>query len=50
MSDIVIKVFDDRIVITNPGMLYGKLTLSDLKRDDYVSFITDKRLDILLLW
>ena len=33
-SDIVIKIFDNRIVFTNPGRLYGNLTL-DLKRDDY---------------
>ncbi len=35
-SDIIIKIFDDRIVFTNPGVLYGNLTVEDLKRDDYV--------------
>jgi len=35
-SDIIIKIFDDRIVFTNPGKLYGNLTVEDLKRDDYV--------------
>ena len=35
-SDIIIKTFDDRIVFTNPGKLYGNLTIEDLKRDDYV--------------
>ena len=35
-SDIIIKIFDDHIVFTNPGKLYGNLTIEDLKRDDYV--------------
>ena len=35
-SDIIIKIFDDRIVFTNPGTLYGNLTVEDLKQDDYV--------------
>lgn len=43
-SDIVIKIFDDRIVFTNPGRLYGNLTVEDLKRDDYVSSIRNKLL------
>jgi ATP-dependent DNA helicase RecG len=29
-SDIIIKIFDDRIVFTNPGKLYGKLRIEDL--------------------
>ncbi|MBW1793089.1 MAG: putative DNA binding domain-containing protein [Deltaproteobacteria bacterium] len=43
-SDIVIKVFDDRIVFTNPGRIYGNLTIKDLERDDYVSSIRNKLL------
>ena len=43
-SDIVIKIFDDRIVITSPGRLFGNLTIEDLKRDDYVSSIRNKLL------
>ncbi|MBC8317762.1 MAG: hypothetical protein H8E41_07630 [Desulfobulbaceae bacterium] len=41
-SDIVIKIFDDRILFTNPGRLYGQLSLADLKRNDYVSSIRNK--------
>jgi len=41
-SDIVIKIFDDRILFTNPGKLYGNLKLSDLERDDYVSSIRNR--------
>ena len=43
-SDIVIKIFDDRIVFTNPGRIYGNLTIEDLERDDYVSSIRNKLL------
>ena len=43
-SDIVIKVFDDRMLFTNPGRIYGNLTIEDLKRDDYVSSIRNKLL------
>ncbi len=43
-SDIVIKIFDDRIVFTSPGRLFGNLTLEDLNRDDYVSSIRNKLL------
>lgn len=35
-SDIIIKIFDDRILFTNPGKLYGNLTVKDLEQDDYV--------------
>jgi ATP-dependent DNA helicase RecG len=43
-SDIVIKVFDDRIVFTNPGRIYGNLTIEDLNRDDYVSSLRNRLL------
>ncbi|MBA7573875.1 hypothetical protein ES708_15676 [subsurface metagenome] len=43
-SDIVIKIFDDRIVFTNPGRIYGNLTVEELERDDYVSSIRNKLL------
>ncbi len=43
-SDIVIKIFDDRIVFTSPGRLFGNLTIEDLQRDDYVSSIRNKLL------
>jgi ATP-dependent DNA helicase RecG len=41
-SDIVIKIFDDRIRISNPGRLYGNLTIDDLQRDDYVSSLRNR--------
>jgi hypothetical protein len=43
-SDIVIKIFDDRIVFTNPGKLYGKLRIEDLQRNDYLSSIRNRLL------
>jgi len=43
-SDIIIKIFDDRIVFTNPGKLYGNLSLEDLEHDDYVSSLRNKLL------
>ena len=43
-SDIVIKIFDERIIITSPGRLFGQLTIADLKRDDYSSSIRNKLL------
>jgi len=43
-SDIVIKIFDDQISISSPGRLFGKLTIADLKRDDYSSSIRNKLL------
>ncbi len=43
-TDIVIKIFDDKIMFTNPGTLYGSLKLEDLERDDYVSSIRNKLL------
>ena len=43
-SDIVIKIFDDRILFTSPGCIYGNLTIADLERDDYVSSIRNKLL------
>jgi len=43
-SDIVIKIFNDRIEFSNPGILYGHLKLEDLNRDDYVSSIRNRLL------
>lgn len=43
-SDVVIKIFDDHILFTNPGRIYGGLTIEDLKQDDYVSSIRNKLL------
>lgn len=43
-SDIVIKIFDDRISFTNPGRLYGNITVADLQRDDYISSLRNKLL------
>ncbi|PZM82072.1 MAG: hypothetical protein DKM50_04825 [Candidatus Margulisiibacteriota bacterium] len=43
-SDIIIKIFDDSIVITNPGKLFGDITLDDLSRDDYVASHRNKLL------
>jgi len=40
----IVKIFDDRIVFTNPGRIYGNLTVEDLERDDYVSSIRNKLL------
>ena len=36
-SDIIIKIFDDRVHISSPGKLFGDITLDDLKRDNYSS-------------
>ncbi|MCK5783085.1 MAG: putative DNA binding domain-containing protein, partial [Desulfobacterales bacterium] len=44
LSDIIIKIFDDRIVFTNPGRLYGKLNLQDIQGDDYVSSLRNRLL------
>ena len=49
-SDIVIKIFDDRIIFSNPGKIYGNLTIEDLKRDDYVSSIRNKLLAEAYYW
>ncbi|MFH0784572.1 MAG: ATP-binding protein, partial [Pseudomonadota bacterium] len=43
-SDIVIKIFDDRLVFTNPGKLFGNLRITDLERDDYVSSLRNRLL------
>jgi ATP-dependent DNA helicase RecG len=43
-TDIVIKIFDDRIIFSNPGTLFGSLTLKDLEKDDYISSIRNKLL------
>jgi ATP-dependent DNA helicase RecG len=43
-SDIVVKVFDNKVSFTNPGKLYGNITIKDLERDDYVSSLRNKLL------
>ncbi len=43
-SDIIIKIFDDQIIFTNPGRLYGNLQIEDIQRDDYTSSIRNKLL------
>lgn len=43
-TDVVIKIFDDRIVFSNPGPLFGNLTLKDLGKDDYIFSIRNKLL------
>lgn len=43
-SDIVIKIFDDRIIFTNPGRIYGALQIEELQGDDYVSSIRNRLL------
>lgn len=45
-SDIVIKIFDDRIVFTNLGRLHGKLRVADLARNDYVSSLRNRLLAV----
>ena len=35
-TDVIIKIFDDNIEITNPGKLMGGLTIEDLKSDNYI--------------
>jgi ATP-dependent DNA helicase RecG len=44
VSDIIIKIFDDRIGFTNPGTLFGSLSIDDLQRDDYVSSLRNRLL------
>src|SRR3972149_11097232 len=43
-SDIVIKIFDDRIIFTNPGKIFGNQTIQDLERNDYISSLRNKLL------
>ncbi|THB68370.1 MAG: HTH domain-containing protein [Gammaproteobacteria bacterium] len=35
-TDIIIKIFDNKIRFSNPGNLYGELTLEDLNHNSYV--------------
>ncbi|WP_459947322.1 Fic family protein [Desulfocastanea catecholica] len=41
-SDIIVKIFDDKIEFTNPGTLFGRLSIADLQRDDYVSSLRNR--------
>ena len=43
-TDVIVKIFDDSMEITNPGHLMGGLTLADLKTDDYISVHRNKLL------
>ncbi len=36
-TDVIIKIYDESIEITNPGKLIGGLTIEDLKTDNYIS-------------
>lgn len=36
-TDVIIKIYDESIEITNPGKLMGGLTIEDLKTDYYIS-------------
>ena len=40
--DIQIKIFDNSITIFNPGLLYGNLTIADLRTDKYQSQTRNK--------
>ena len=41
-SDIVIKVFDDRIQFINPGSLPEELTIEEFEKDNYPSVLRNK--------
>ncbi len=41
-NDVQIKIFDDKLTIFNPGILYGGLTLEQLEGDDYQSSLRNK--------
>ena len=41
-SDILVKIFDDRITIFSPGNLFGGLTVDDLATDHYQSRLRNK--------
>lgn len=41
-SDSIIKIFDDRIEFTNPGKLYGGLSIEQLLNDNYSSKTRNK--------
>ncbi len=43
-SDIIVKIFDDRIIFLSPGRLYGNQSVQELEHDDYVSVIRNKLL------
>jgi len=43
-TDVIIKIFDDRIEFTNPGSFMGNLKPEDLYKDDYKAFHRNKLL------
>ena len=34
-TDVIVKIFDNQIQISNPGELFGGLSFDDLKTDNY---------------
>lgn len=40
--DIQIKIFDNKITFFNPGVLFGNLTVEDLKKDNYQAYARNK--------
>ena len=43
-TDVIIKIFDNRIEFTNPGSFMGNLKAEDLYKDDYKAFHRNKLL------
>ena len=43
-TDVIIKIYDNRIEITNPGSLMGGLTPEDLQTDNYIAVHRNKLL------
>lgn len=41
-SDIQIKIYDDKIVISSPGGLYGDMTLEKIKQKNYQPSLRNK--------
>ena len=41
-SDIQIKIFDDKITIFSPGLLYGGISVTDIQADNYRSSLRNK--------
>jgi len=41
-SDIQIKIYDDKIIVSSPGILYGDMTLEKIKEKNYQSSLRNK--------